>query len=749
MINVPNKIQHLSFVRCKPNSKIPLDKEWQKNPRNYDQIKSHLKNNHNYGILCGYNGTLIIDIDNDETSGISAEENYLNIKEFLPETFTVKTPGGGYHIYFECQDWGHGSSKINDENGNHIGEVRYFGNQTIGPNSIHPDALKPYEVIKDIDIQKIDAQEVSAVLSRYVITAQNRKTELPFENIGIPQDIGKVIEGMRLENRSGELMGAHPVHGSKTGHNFSVNIEKGIWHCYRCESGGNALHLIAVKEGLIECHEAPTALRGEIYKKAKSIAKEKYGIIIDDIRANSVYDDKFNARFFYDLYKDKLLWCASLGGWMYYDGVKWRVDKTEVATRYAIETSDKLIQEALDRDSKSLIIHAKHSGNIGRIQAMTKVAKSLMAKDDSIFDQNDFLFNCKNGTYNLKDDVFVKHSKDDFITKVCGVNYVKDEKCPLWDAFIDKIFCGDKDLINFIQKSIGYAMTASVEEQSFFILYGSGSNGKSTFLETILRIFNEYGMNSTTETFTDSNKTSIPNDIARLRGTRFVTAKETKRRIVLDEPTVKHLTGSDTITARFLNKEFFDFSPTFKIFMATNHKPRITGTDRGIWRRIKLIPFNYSIPKEEEDRKFMDKLRGEMSGILNWIIEGQRKWKAEGLGTAAAVKLTTDDYRDEEDEIGMCIKEECFVDWKETTFISVREFKDLLNDYTGKPYGQKTISEYMKAKGYKPRNNTRIVDRKQVRCYIGIRRMTLYDQFENDPGKDAQPQKELNIDWEK
>jgi len=751
MITIPHHIRHLSFIKCRPNSKRPIEDEWQKHPKTYDQVKAHIKNNHNYGVACGYNSTLIIDIDQDDELGVSAKENYLNISEFLPDTFTVKTPGGGYHIYLECDDWGHGSSKINNEEGDHVGEIRFFGNQTIGPNSIHPDTLKPYEVYKDVPIEKISAKEIKAILSSYSIKYKNNKTDLPFEPLGETVDIGKVIKDLKLEERSGELMGAQPTHGTTTGHNFSVNTSKGIWHCYRCSSGGNALHLIAVREGIIKCHEAPLYLRGDKYKEAKKIAREKYGIEIDDVKANAIYDDKFNGRFFHSLYKDSLIWCSTLGGWMQYDGTRWKVDRTEITGKYAIEASDKLLKEAISRDSKNLILHAKRSGNIGKIQAMVKVARSLMAQEENIFDQNSYLFNCKNGTYNLKDDIFLPHNKDDYITKISGVDYKKDEDCPVWRSFIDKIFLGDKELIEFVQRSIGYSMTSSVEEQAFFILYGSGSNGKSTFLETILRIFNEYSMNSTTETFTDSKYAGIPNDIARLRGTRFVTAKETKKRIVLDEPTVKHLTGNDTITARFLNKEFFDFRPTFKIFMATNHKPRITGTDRGIWRRIKMIPFNYSIPKEKEDRKFMDKLNSELSGILNWILEGHNKWKKEGLGGAKAVRITTEDYRNEEDEIGSFIKDECYVDNKEETYISVKNFKDLLNEYTGKKYGQKTISEYMKSRGFKPDNNIKVVGAKQTRCFVGIREAKSEDYISEDKeDKEHEELKDISepVNWD-
>jgi putative DNA primase/helicase len=192
-----------------------------------------------------------------------------------------------------------------------------------------------------------------------------------------------------------------------------------------------------------------------------------------------------------------------------------------------------------------------------------------------------------------------------------------------------------------------------------FILFGSGANGKSTFLNTLMYLLGDYATATTTETFMARKGEQIGNDLARLRGTRLVTTTETEFGKKLAEALIKQITGNDRITARFLYGEFFNFLPTFKVFMATNHKPTIKGTDHGIWRRIKLIPFTNRIPEEKQDKHLEEKLKKEASGILNWLLEGVCRWRREGLKTPKIVLTATDEYRCDMDIIGNFVKECC------------------------------------------------------------------------------------------
>jgi putative DNA primase/helicase len=235
------------------------------------------------------------------------------------------------------------------------------------------------------------------------------------------------------------------------------------------------------------------------------------------------------------------------------------------------------------------------------------------------------------------------------------------------------------DVINFLQAAVGWAITGDTGEQTMFILYGSGANGKTTFLNTLLSILGDYGTATPTETFMRKTGDQITNDIARLRGTRFVTTTEAEQGRRLSEPLIKKITGNDQMTARFLYGEFFNFTPTFKIFMATNHKPVIKGTDYGIWRRIKLIPFTTRIPEERQDRRLEEKLKAEASGILNWLLEGAAMWKRVGLAAPAAILNATNEYRGEMDVIGNFLKESCAA--KEGATIRIRELYKAYADW--------------------------------------------------------------------
>jgi putative DNA primase/helicase len=217
----------------------------------------------------------------------------------------------------------------------------------------------------------------------------------------------------------------------------------------------------------------------------------------------------------------------------------------------------------------------------------------------------------------------------------------------------------NSELVMFLQTACGWGITGDTSEQVMFILFGSGANGKSTFLNTVQNILGDYAATAQTETFTRQNADKISNDIARLRGTRFVTAAETEQGKRLYEPVIKQITGNDKLTARFLYSEYFSFQPAFKLFMATNHKPNIKGTDYGIWRRIRLIPFTTTVSPENQDMELESKLLREASGILNWLVEGAMRWKRERLVTPELITSATDEYRGEMDVIGNFIKEVC------------------------------------------------------------------------------------------
>jgi putative DNA primase/helicase len=291
------------------------------------------------------------------------------------------------------------------------------------------------------------------------------------------------------------------------------------------------------------------------------------------------------------------------------------------------------------------------------IEAATWITELNVSTDD--LDKDPWLLNVQNGTFDLGTGKLLPHDQKHLITKIINTDYIPDAQCPVWNRFIREIMNCDADLMRFVQAAAGWAASGDISEQTMFILYGSGANGKSTFLNTLSYVLGNYSMSTQTETFMKRGNDQLSNDIARLRGARFVTTAEGDQGRRLSEPIIKQITGNDLMTARFLYGEYFSFIPTFKIFMATNHKPVIKGTDHGIWRRIKLIPFTNIIPAEKQDKHLEEKLKAESSGILNWLLEGFEIWREKGLAAPEIVTTATDEYRSEMDAIGNFLKERC------------------------------------------------------------------------------------------
>ena len=278
-------------------------------------------------------------------------------------------------------------------------------------------------------------------------------------------------------------------------------------------------------------------------------------------------------------------------------------------------------------------------------------------------DKHKMAFNVPNGTLSLKSGQLVPAKRDYFITKFSPVEFTDNADCPMWRRFLDDIFGGDRELIRYIQKAVGYSMTGDTSEQCVFFLYGTGRNGKSTFLDVLREIFGDYVSNIQPETIMVKNSmgNGINSDIARLKGARMVTTVEPNEGVRLNEGLIKQLTGDDAVTARKLYGNEFEFKPEFKLWMATNHKPIIRGTDDGIWRRIHMIPFTVQIPADKVDRQLKSKLEREYPAILRWAVEGCLLWQREGLKQPRAVLDMTREYRREMDVISGFLDDRCEV----------------------------------------------------------------------------------------
>jgi putative DNA primase/helicase len=364
---------------------------------------------------------------------------------------------------------------------------------------------------------------------------------------------------------------------------------------------------------------------------------------------------------------NKLRYCHPWGRWLVYDGRRWQTDETREVVRCGIDTVKALASDALeladDKRREKTVIHALKSEGDSRIRAMLSLARSLEGIPvlPNELDADPWALNLMNGTLDLRTLELRQHRPGDLITKLAPVEYDAAAAAPRWSAFLERTFAGDVELGRFVQRLVGYSLTGATGAQLLPICFGHGANGKSTFLETIRRIAGDYGHQAPSELLMhrDRSRGGATPDLADLQGRRFVAAVETGDGRRLDEPLVKQLTGGDAINARRLYGQPFTFTPAHTIWLATNHRPEIRGSDLAIWRRVHLIPFGASIPSAEQDPHLLEKLLDESAGILAWALDGCRRWQKGGLGAPAAVTAATAEYRDAMDVLGAFIADCC------------------------------------------------------------------------------------------
>lgn len=353
-------------------------------------------------------------------------------------------------------------------------------------------------------------------------------------------------------------------------------------------------------------------------------------------------------------------------GWLCWSGRHWSRDEMGNPKRLCQNTIKNLYSDLPNINVSDRSTVVKKIMGLERNQTVCATL-SLAESNEQVriaseeLDRNLELFNHKTGTVDLNNFEFREHRRNDLITKIADVKYDLHAKCPRWRGFLKQIFAGETEIIDFLQRALGYSLTGNTSEQCLFMLHGSGANGKSTLLRVVQEILGDYAIQVAAETFMTQSPGKIRSDIARLRGSRLVVSVETQDGRRMAESLIKQLTGGDKMTARFLYKNEFEFVPQCKIWMAVNHKPRITGNDHAIWRRIHLIPFNVEIPSEKQDKKLVEKLLTERSGIFNWLIDGCKMWKSDGLHPPEIVKAATENYQTESDILGHFFDDRCII----------------------------------------------------------------------------------------
>lgn len=388
------------------------------------------------------------------------------------------------------------------------------------------------------------------------------------------------------------------------------------------------------------------------------------------------YTDLANAREFVRQFKHIVRYCAAWKCFFVWDGTRWVRDDRNYVEHLAKQLADQLWQKA-QRDNDDLgRKHATRTASAKGIQSMLVLVRSdpEIAISPDEMDRDHLSLNCPNGTIDLRAGQLREHRPEDFITKLCPTPFDPDAEAPRWEKAIRRIFDGDKELISFVQRLFGYCLTGLVNEQVIVLFIGTGSNGKSLLLLVLLEIVGaDYFIKASDDILIRRLSQAHPTAIADLHGKRLAVVMETDAHDRLAEALIKSLTGGDRLRARRMREDFWEFSPSHKIVLCTNHRPHVEATDHAFWRRIRLVPFNVcfwkagdpgnaskKLPKHlKADPQLGEKLLAEAEGILAWCVRGCLDWQRRGLGTTDAVAAATEEYRVEQDSLHRFIDERC------------------------------------------------------------------------------------------
>lgn len=444
-----------------------------------------------------------------------------------------------------------------------------------------------------------------------------------------------------------------------------------------------------------------------------------------NIRFDKGRTDRANSRRFLKQFRDRVRFCHAWGVWLIWDGMRWRIDTDGAVMRLAMAVADSVWFDAREFLTKDVVDFAVSTSGAGKLAAMLKLAAADVPVSVDELDANPWLLNCPNGTLDLRTGQLKPHRREDGITKLCPTNYNPDAGSYCWDRFLDGVF-GESPTVEFVQRYAGYCLTGDVSEQVLAVLWGVGSNGKSTYLTAFQDMLGtDYSMAAPSGLLTVKKTDTHPTEVADLFGTRFVVSQETEDGNRLAESLVKSLTGGDKVRARRMRENFWQFTPTHKLVICTNHKPRVKGTDHAIWRRLLLIAFAQKFwnpdkgetgPDElKQDKALPAKLKAEAEGILAWAVQGCLDWQRGGLRIPESVRSATAEYRSEQDALGRFVSECCLVGQPyKVKFSSLFDaLESYCNDSGDNLPSRQFFGRYLRDNGFEDRHSG-------TRWYLGI-----------------------------
>jgi len=617
---IPYQLQKdgFGFVKLKPHSKIPFEKDWQDNPYSFTGIQSWIEQGGNYGILGGFGDLIIIDADTPEMSEL--------VRARLPATFTIKTPRTGYHYYFICKDIK--KKIILKKGGTHFGEIISSGSQVVGPGSIHPDTGTEYKVSNDVEIVLVSQEQVFSELVEY----------MPYDfpegdagNINILDVLSKA--NITTRKIGSQLTCGHPIHGSTNNNNFVVHPEKNVWHCFRCGTGGGVLSLIAVLEKIIDCSEAtPGGLSGDKFTDTCRIAREKYGFKIN----RKAVDKTCHIKIANKILEDHTVISCARDFYEYGDGYYKRI-----------------CDEKVQKWVKDL------SGDDFRKYLADEVKYALQT--DAYVEVDELnstpLLNLKNGLFNIDGGTLSPHSPSVYSTIRLNVNYNPNARCDKWVKAVSEILDVDQGKIAALQEFFGLCLTKEVKYQKAMFMLGEGGNGKSVILFILENLIGE------------ENRTAIalemlgnPHYVANLHNKLVNISIETNAKSEVYDALFKAIVSGDTVEADPKFKPPFHFRPYCKLIYALNNMPRVNDKTIAFYRRLLILKFNRQFQGAGDNKNLKFDLLEELDGIFLWCLEGlKRLTERKDFAPTNEMLENVEEYRLENNNVLVFVEEECTV----------------------------------------------------------------------------------------
>ena len=646
----------IKLVRLDGRTRKPIDYEWQNIDVPLEDIKQHVSRRGGVGWQCGEASGWISAVDNDWREAMELAPR------FLPDTLRG-AKGREQPSHYIYRSPGLGFQTFRGLDGTEIIALKASnnsrGHQIVVAPTIHPDK-GPYHFVGGYNpaaVAEVDKDELRKRTGRLAVAALLARILPPSrdEGGGGRHDLALALSGYLLRNgESAEVV---------------AQILVAAWEQRKAPRA----HVEDVRQAVRDTasrlarNEPATGGRrlGELFPKLP----EKIADFLSWVRPNMreqrrhyMRTDLGNSERFVDAHRDRVLWCPARKSSLCWDGKRYAWDERGEAVKLAHATARSIFHEAADTEDedeqKAIAKWALASQNESRINAMLSQARPYLAVGMEELDRDPWLINCQNGTLDLRTGKLKDHDPADRITKIVPVDYDPDAPAPRFKRFLKEALVDDA-VIKFVKRYSGYTLTGITRERLLAILYGFGKNGKTTLVELLHEVLGDYARNTDVETLLIKKYQGVGNDVAALKGARFVSAAEVEKGRRLAESKVKQLTGRDTVTARFLFGENFDFKPEFKLWLSTNNKPVIQGTDDAIWDRIRLIPFTQRFDGHKADPKLPDKLRHEIAGVFAWMVEGCLEWQEHGLQEPKTVTEATKQYREEMDTLASFLDEVC------------------------------------------------------------------------------------------